>query len=197
MLVVAVDGRSGSGKSTIVNLTASRLPAAAVIDGDEFYAGGSAATWDSLTAEEKVAGGIDWRRQRQVLEALTTTRSARWRAFDWDHDDWDSDTAPLVGDHRMVQVAADAQPTVVILDGAYSARPELSDLLDVRVLVQAPGPVRRSRIRQRDGADYEADWTARWAEAEELYFGAVVPSSEFDLVLVNDERIMGTGSNVC
>ncbi len=192
LLVVAVDGRSGSGKSTVVAEAAALLtstvgqrpvPTIVVIDGDEFYAGGSAATWDERTAEQKVAGGIDWRRQREVLTALRETGSASWRAFDWNSDDWDSDDAPLAGELRSVTVAGD---TVVLIDGAYSARPELTDLVDIRVLIQAPEASRRRRLQRREGVDYESDWTGRWASAEELYFGSIVPADDFDLIVANE-----------
>ncbi len=192
MLFVAIDGRSGSGKSTIVAYAATLLRSAdapspsatvVVLDGDEFYAGGSAATWDKRTAEQKVAGAFDWGRQLGVLTSLRETGSATWRAFDWGHDDWDSDLAPLAGERHSAAIAAGS---LVILEGACSGRPELADMFDLRVLVEAPDPLRRQRLRKREGAEYESDWTGRWDEAEQLYFGSVAPADGFDLVLSND-----------
>ena len=51
-IVVAIDGRSGSGKSTVAEAFVASLRAehgveAVVIGGDEFYAGRSAASWDA------------------------------------------------------------------------------------------------------------------------------------------------------
>ena len=72
---------------------------------------------------------------------------------------------------------------VVILDGAYSARPELADLFALRVLLDVPRPARRERLLQREGERYRAEWEARWGEAEDLYFETLLPPGSFDLVL--------------
>src|SRR5579862_4991483 len=68
-LLVAIDGRSGAGKSTLAAEVAV-LTGAAVVDGDDFYAGGTAAEWDALTPAERAGRCVDWRRQREVLAAL-------------------------------------------------------------------------------------------------------------------------------
>jgi uridine kinase len=182
---VALDGRSGSGKSTVaaavaeaMGLDAAGRPNVTVIEGDEFYAGGSAATWDRRSPSEKVDGVIDWRRQRQVLEALRDQGVASWRSFDWESSDWDADEAPLSPESTSCQAAA-----VVLLEGAYSARPELADLFDLRVLLEVPREVRRSQLLGREGDEYRADWEQRWTEAEERYFGTIMTAETFDLVL--------------
>ena len=72
---------------------------------------------------------------------------------------------------------------MVILDGAYSARPELADLFDLRVLLDAPAGLRRERLIEREGEDYREEWNARWDEAEQWYFDRVAPPESFDLVI--------------
>ena len=64
---VGIDGRSGSGKSTLAARTADRRGDTVVIEGDQFYAGGSAGTWDQRSIEDRASLVIDWRRQRTVL----------------------------------------------------------------------------------------------------------------------------------
>ncbi len=147
-LFVGIDGRSGAGKSTLASEVARALArsvddacSATVIEGDQFYGGGSAPTWDRQTAEDKVARVIDWRRQRMVLEQLRAHGSAQFHPFDWLADDWDADVVPLAPD--LVVVVAGS---LVLLEGAYSCRPELHDLLDLRVLLDTPHDVRRARL---------------------------------------------------
>jgi len=72
---------------------------------------------------------------------------------------------------------------VILLDGAYSARPELADLLDLTILVEAPEPVRRERLAAREAPEALQAWHARWDSAEEDYFTRVRPPSTFDFVL--------------
>jgi uridine kinase len=78
-VVVALDGRSGAGKSTMA-LGLGALLDVAIIAGDDFYAGGIELRSD--TAVERACACIDWTRQRPVLEALRNGRDAIWRAFD-------------------------------------------------------------------------------------------------------------------
>lgn len=170
--LVALDGRSGVGKSTLAAAVAERT-GAAVIDGDDFYAGGPAALWDAMTAEQKTDHVIDWRRQRAVLECLARGQSASWHPYDWDADDGSFSS-------RLLTCAPSG---VVVLEGAYSARPELADLLSLRVLLDLPRRERRRRLLEREGARYRAVWEARWSESEDHYFGVVMPPPAFDLVL--------------
>ncbi|MEM7272084.1 MAG: adenylyl-sulfate kinase [Actinomycetota bacterium] len=180
-LIVAIDGRSGAGKSTLAAEAANRLAArglpAAVIEGDDFYAGGSSIAWDERTPEDKARHVIDWRRQRPVLSHLRERRPAHWRPFDWAADEWDGPDPPL-------GAPTSCEPTaVVMLEGAYSGRPELADLVDLRVLLDTPEPVRARRLRDREGEDYQVSWEGRWREAENHYFSAVAPPDGFDLVI--------------
>ncbi|MEM7288189.1 MAG: methyltransferase domain-containing protein, partial [Actinomycetota bacterium] len=172
-VVVAIDGRSGGGKSTLAAEVARSLPSCSVIEGDEFYAGGSDEHWDSLSDAERAAFCIDWRRQRPVLASLRRGEPGTWYGFDWDRFDGTLATEPTTC----------APAGVVILEGAYSARPELADLLDLRVLVDVPHAVRRDRCIARDGDDWHEDWFQRWRAAEDHYFGEIVPADGFDLVL--------------
>ena len=180
--VVGLDGRSGAGKSTMAAAVAEGLRSGGrsvvVVAGDDFYAGGSAATWDGRSAEEKAASVIDWRRQRAVLGNLRDRGAAEWRPFDWDSDDWDAEPPPLAAEPVRAVGAH-----VIVLEGAYSCRPELADLLDLRVLLDVPDERRRRQLLGREGDEYRADWEARWSAAEDHYFGAVVPASSFDLVV--------------
>lgn len=180
-VVVGLDGRSGSGKSTLAVALARRLATegteVTVIEGDDFYAGGSATTWDRRSVEERASRVIDWRRQRDVLRTLQDRGAAEYRPFDWHAPDWDSDQVPLA---KSVRVTAAA---VVVLEGAYSCRPELHDLLDLRVLLDVPADVRRRQLLEREGDELRTEWEVRWSGAEDHYFGAVMPPEAFDLVL--------------
>jgi len=171
-ILAALDGRSAAGKSTLAAVVAP-LVEAVVIDGDDFYSGGSAETWDAMSAAEKANHCMDWRRQRPVLEKLAKGEAAHWRPYDWEADD---------GSLAQTPVICEPAP-VIILDGAYSARPELADLFDLRVLLAAPADLRRAQLIEREGEDYRAEWNARWDEAEQWYFSRIMPPESFDLVI--------------
>lgn len=171
-LLVAIDGASAAGKSTLAASVARRV-GATVIDGDDFYAGGTAAEWDAMTPAEKADHCIDWRRQRPVLEALSRGETASWHPYDWE-----------TADGRRLRVTTVAEPApVIILEGVYSARPELADLFDLRVLIDAPAELRREQLARRESGDSRVEWNARWDQAEKWYFAVVMPPEAFDLVI--------------
>jgi uridine kinase len=116
---------------------------------------------------------IDWRRLRhEALEPLLARSAASWHPYDWERG------GGLVPELTIVQPAA-----VVILDGVYSARPELADLVSLSVLVEVPPEVRRARVARRDGGI--DGWYERWAAAERHYLTHVRPPGSFDLVVAN------------
>ncbi|MBI5068120.1 MAG: hypothetical protein HZB56_07755 [Deltaproteobacteria bacterium] len=167
-LVAAIDGHSGAGKSTLAHRLAALLPAA-VIDGDDFFAGGVLLRSDSPA--ERAAACVDWQAQRSVLATLRAGRRATWHAFDWEAFDG----------RREAEASACEPVPVILLEGAYSGRPELADLLDLRILLRAPDAVRLARLHRREGG--LGPWDLQWHEAEEHYFGSVVSPAGFDLVL--------------
>ena len=171
-LVIAVDGRSGTGKSTLSAWMAGQV-GATLIDQDDFYAGGTRETWQRLTAQEKADRVIDWRRVRaEVLQPLRVGMPASWQPFDWETMD------------GLAAESITAQPSrMVILDGAYSSRPDLADVIDLSILVTLPDAVRRARLRRREGEEVVSVWHAIWDEAEEYYFSVVRPPEAFDVVI--------------
>jgi uridine kinase len=170
-VLVALDGRSAAGKSTVAHHVGAQT-AALVIDGDDFYRGGDDEFWNAKGPAEKVDAVIDWRRQRALLTRLGRGEAARWQPYDWDADDGRLGTAVTAG-----------PAAVVLLEGAYSARPELADLFALRALLQLPRATRRERLLEREGERYRAEWEARWQEAEDLYFEILMPPESFDLLL--------------
>lgn len=183
-ILVGLDGRSGVGKSTLSARIARELNAAdriaqvTVIEGDEFFAGGSAEAWSRRTIAENAGRVIDWRRQRTVLEHLLRDGVATWYPFDWDAERWDTDDAPLKD--TLVSARASA---LIILEGVYSCRPELQDLLDLKVLMITPEAVRLKQLLQREGDTDQNGWVARWSAAEDYYFGHIMPPEQFDFMV--------------
>jgi uridine kinase len=69
---------------------------------------------------------------------------------------------------------------VIILEGVYAARPELADLLDLRVMLAVPDEVRTARLMAREGTI--GPWEQQWHDAEDFYFRHVMPPDSFDAV---------------
>ena len=181
-LIAAIDGRSGAGKSTVATVLAVDLGAAYIPCDDFFAADIPGAGWDARTSAQRATDALDWRRLRaEVIEPLRAGRFARWRAFDF------AGGVRADGTYGMRAAPSEQPPRpVVVLDGAYSARPELADVLDLTILVEAPTTLRLGRLAAREDPQVLAAWHARWDAAEEYYFTRVRPPSSFDVVLCLD-----------
>jgi uridine kinase len=182
-LVVAIDGHSGCGKSELAARLADGLDAV-VVPSDDFYASDvTDVEWAARSPAERVADVIDWRRLRaDAVEPLIAGRTASWYPFDFEGKRPEG-TFPRSTLRVTLKPAA-----VVILDGAYSSRPELADVIDLSVFVDVPPAERHRRLVERDGGAYTEAWEKRWKAAEDHYFSLVRPPSSFDLVVVNEDR---------
>jgi uridine kinase len=166
VLVVAVDGHGASGKSTIAAEVASATGAALLHTDDFFH-------WPAATASARRVPPLDcyydWRRIRtEALEPLRAGRSAMFRAFDWE-----------AGALARNPVTIEAR-SLVVLEGVFSAAPQLADLVDQSVLVATPERERLSRLRGRVSAQ---EWDEDWLAAERAYFSVIRPPGEFSLVV--------------
>ena len=190
-LVVAIDGRSGAGKSTIATQLAAVMPATVIPTDDFFAAELTTADWNARSPSERARDAIDWRRLRRLaLEPLCAGRAAVWHPFDFaagEHDD---------GSYAFASESVRREPSpLIILDGAYSSRPELADLVDCVILVDAPAATRRERLVLREAPDFLEAWHTRWDAAEDYYFTEVRPRESFNIVVDSVESHVSMSEN--
>lgn len=169
-LVVAIDGPSAAGTTTLGDVLDSYL-IAALIPSDDFYRDiDERQRWD-LDPAAGVEQYFDWQRLRaEALLPLLAGEAAHYRPFSWIPDGGLSERVVTIGPAR-----------IIIVEGVYASRPEFADLIDLSVLVQTPEPERHRRMLARTHGN-EA-WWSRWAAAENLYFTTIRPPKSFDLVV--------------
>jgi hypothetical protein len=141
--VVAVDGWSGSGKTSLADRLAPALDAPCV-HLDDWVPG-----WHGLHRSVELL--VDW-----VLRPLADGRPAGWRGWDWHR-----------GEFGPWQSLAPAPGGLIVVEGCGAgsslARPWLSEL----VWLSADADARARRLRARpDWALYEP-WASIWAEQEQ------------------------------
>ena len=186
-IVVALDGKSGAGKSTLASLIAGDVHAA-VIQVDDFFAANIPnAAWDGMPIEQRATDVFDWQRLRsEALEPLITGRAVRWYPFDFDAKHAD-------GTYGMKSTYVEIEPApVILLDGAYSSGPQLVDLVNVTVLVEASYIERHTRLAKRETSSFLQRWHAKWDAVEEYYFTSVRPRGSFDLIVTTIEEAGGS-----
>ena len=170
-VLVAIDGRSGVGKSLLAEIIKNRTDGA-LVSGDDFY-GGGITIHRQLSPDQLADICIDRARFRTVLEALKSGGSARFHPFDW-----------TAFDGRLSDQEKIAEPNAVLIaEGVYTFHPELRDLVDLSVLIECPEQTRLQRLVSREGK--LSEWEQQWRRAEDWYFNDLSPPSDFDLRINN------------
>jgi hypothetical protein len=143
--VVAVDGRSGSGKTTIAERLRAAVTGAEVVHTDDIAWWHSRFGWDDLM----ISG---------VLDPIHRGQPVHYRPPAWEERG------------RPGQIDVSAHAPLVIVEGVGAARGELTHLLDAAIWVQSDFVEAERRAVTRDGGDSTA--AARWHEwmAEEVPF---------------------------
>ncbi|WP_220272940.1 hypothetical protein [Arthrobacter sp. RT-1] len=138
--IVAVDGRSGAGKTSLVDRLLAQVPASAVVHTDDVAWHLSFFDW----ADELRTG---------VLEPLHRGEEVHYRPPGW------------VARERPGAIALPAGRSVVWVEGSGSSRQALTDLIDASIWVQCDNLEARRRLRARDGQE-EEELHREWEEQE-------------------------------
>lgn len=161
-VIIAVDGRSGAGKSTIGLELATELRRhrpVSLFHLEDLYPG-----WDGLRA------GID-AYVSDVLDPLHWGEDARWTAWDW---------AAGAGGERRTTAAS----PIVVIEGVGAAAAAAREHLDAIVWVEVSDDERRRRALERDGQNYAPHWE-RWAAQEAAWLSRDPVREAADVVVHN------------
>jgi uridine kinase len=163
-VVIGIDGQGGAGKSTFARRLGVAFSSAVVVAGDDFYRDMDSGARAALSPESGVERYFDWQRlRREVLEPVRRgDPTLRFPRYDW----------ALATMGGWVDVP---MPDVVVVEGVYTLRPELVDLVDVPVWVEAPEATRLRRQLER--GESSSEWRRRWLAAENHYVATDDPRS--------------------
>jgi CTP:molybdopterin cytidylyltransferase MocA/uridine kinase len=172
-LVVAIDGPSSAGKSILATALALRS-GGSVLEGDDFYRRSlpklTVLEREAMSDAEVVDAVIDWERLRdQALLPLRARKSAIFQPYDWD-----------TNDGRLAPPKTIPPADLIIVVGAYAARPELADLIDAAVYLGEDPQTRSRRNAERES---DPHWAHFWERGEAYYFSVVRPPASFHLQL--------------
>jgi uridine kinase len=154
--VLAIDGRSGAGKTRLAAELSAEL-GAAVVSLEDFYDG-----WDGL---DRGIGVL----VSEVLEPLAAGRTVRVPRYDWVARTW--------GEPVVLE-----PPEVLIVEGVGAGARRAAAFESLLVWLEAPAAVRKQRALGRDGETFAPYWDM-WAAQEEAMLARERTQERADVVL--------------
>jgi uridine kinase len=154
--VIAIDGRSGSGKTSLAERLRDKLRAP-VVALEDLYGG-----WDGLER------GVDVL-VSEVLEPLQAGKAARVPRYDWVARGW--------GEPWVLE-----PPGVLIVEGVGAGARRAAAYVSMLIWIAAPAAVRKKRALDRDGATFAPYWDM-WAAQEEAMLAREHTPERADFVI--------------
>ena len=155
-LLIAIDGRCGSGKTTLVKCLKENLDCN-IIQMDHFFLRPFQRTKERM---DEPGGNIDYERfLTDVLEPLRQNISFSYTPFDCKKQEM---SAPVYIDKKSIN----------IIEGAYSCHPKFSAYYDLRIFLDINIKQQAERIIKRNGETAYEMFREKWIPMEELYFKA-------------------------
>ena len=163
-VLLAIDGRCGSGKTTLARVLQEKS-GAAVVHMDDFFLRPEQRTPERFA---EPGGNVD--RERMLEEVLIPFKegcSVVYRPYD-------------VHKPAMLEPVYLAPAPITMIEGSYSCHPALWDFYDVRVFLDVESEEQLRRIEARSGPEKLEAFKFRWIPLEESYFHAFPLEAECD-----------------
>ena len=161
LILVAIDGVGGAGKSTVASLLHGQIQDSSIIQMDDFYS-------PELQRPDVV------RLKTEVLIPLHSHKTAHYQIFLWKTNTYSNwQTLPAQG--------------VIIFEGIFSLEKDLHEFYDIKVWVDCPAEVGYERGVKRDKEIYHVDntekWQKIWMPLEEKYHNEKNPKQCADYII--------------
>lgn len=154
-IFVAIDGRCASGKTTLAEKLSKNLHNCAVVHIDDFFLPPQMRTQERLN---EIGGNFD--RERfifEVVEPLMKNNCASYRVYSCKV-------------HDYISTSEINNPSVVIVEGAYSMHPDIVNVYSYKIFCTASYETQLDRIEKRNGEEAKNRFISLWIPLEEKYF---------------------------
>lgn len=172
-LVIAIDGRCASGKTTLAGKLKEELERRFSVSVELFHMDDFYLRPEQRTAARYAEPGGNVDRERFLEEVLLPL--TRGEAFAY---------RPLICPAMELGAPVCVErPDIAIVEGSYSQHPDLRGYMDLTVFLTLPPAVQRKRILARNGVEKLAVFIERWIPLEEKYFSSLGVEKAADIVL--------------
>ena len=171
-VLVAIDGGSASGKTTLGELLQS-VYACPVFHMDDFFLRPEQRTPERFS---EPGGNVD--RERFLSEVLLPLREGK--AVDYRRFDCKTFT---IAPPRRIEPGR-----LNIIEGAYAMHPDLAPYYDLTVFLAVSAEKQRERILKRNAPAQAELFFDRWIPFEQRYFAALIVPERCDLTIFLDDQ---------
>ncbi len=171
-IVIAIDGRCGSGKTTLGKELQE------IWDGNLFHMDDFYLQKEQRTKEryEEPGGNVDYERfEEEVLAPLRKGENILYRPYyppEW----------------RFLETTEIEPRRVNIVEGTYSCHRRLEAYYDLKVFLTIDPIEQIQRIEKRNGTEKAQEFQTKWIPLEELYFEQCRTRSRCDLCMEMKEE---------
>ncbi len=167
-IVVAVDGRCASGKTSFAKRCAQVFSDCSVFHMDDFFLPFEKRTPERLA---QPGGNVDYERAlEEVFLPLNEGRAVELRAFNCSDGSF---LPPVTHPFRRLS----------IVEGSYSHHPELAKYSQVKIFLTCSPQTQLNRLAVRESPESLENFKNRWIPMEENYFTGLDIQGKSDLVV--------------
>ena len=154
-VLLAIDGRCGSGKTTLAGMIAQRYRAE-IVHMDDFFLQKEQRTPERLA---EPGGNVDRERFRRevILPLLEGREQFEYQRYDCSRQE-PGETVHII------------KSPLIVIEGAYSCHPYFGDIYDIRIFMDVSPAEQQERILIRNGPQMLPRFMNEWIPLEELYF---------------------------
>src|SRR5882757_7772197 len=167
LVLIAIEGFGGSGKTTFAEQLRNALGSAYIVNIDDFI------VKEKITEPSWDKGGFDRKRlEQQVLVPATSQQPVSYQELIWETN--------TLSEPKVV-------PPVdyIIVGGISSYHPDIAHYYDYKIWVDTPMDIAKERGRTRDGSNENAQHWDLWAENDLHYQQSYHPEQVADFTIQN------------
>lgn len=165
-IIVAIDGRCASGKTTVAD-EIKKICDCNVIHMDYFFLRPNQRTEKRLS---EPGGNVDYERVfNEVLTPLEKGESFSYCPYECHRQEFGE---PIHIDFKKIN----------IIEGSYSCHPVLNRFYDLKIFLTIDKNKQAERIKKRNGEEGYVNFKEKWIPLEEKYFSAFNVERDCDMV---------------
>ncbi len=150
-VIIAIDGYSNGGKTTLASRIAESFEDCVVIHVDDFYLPKNSVKKNTIND-----GNIDYDRLKSKVVDKLSEEAFEYRIFSCEKQDF-------------VERAIVKHPRLIVIEGAYSLHPCLGNYYDLSIFIEINEETQIERLRKRNKANID-DFINKWFVLERNYF---------------------------